>query len=167
MADFDRLRSHYYRRFAFETMNPVTDAELIMMTLHDAKNDQTWSDEFNAQIELAIEAVRKLERENAELWERLRSYVVLTPGAPATAGYPDTRILTVTQGRCDTTLTERFHNPECQCVTYFGNLGPCMTWNEGSEENHCVYCDHTLRCHEQLLTLRALPGKPRPEATDK
>ena len=54
-------------------MNPVTDAELIMMTLHDAKNGQTWSSEFNAQIDLAIEAVRRLERENADLRERLQN----------------------------------------------------------------------------------------------
>ncbi len=50
------------------------------------------------------------------------------------------------QGRCEMTLTERFYNPSCQCRTYPNNLGPCETFEEGSNGN-CVYCDHNLECH--------------------
>lgn len=50
------------------------------------------------------------------------------------------------QGRCETTLTERFANPDCKCPTYAGNLGPCRTFEVGMSER-CVYCDHERDCH--------------------
>jgi len=50
------------------------------------------------------------------------------------------------QGRCETTLTERFSNPFCQCNTYVGNLGPCRTFEIGTN-GRCVYCDHEPNCH--------------------
>lgn len=54
------------------------------------------------------------------------------------------------QGRCETTLTERFKNPSCKCDTYPDNLGPCRTFEEGARCGYCVYCDHNLRCHKEL-----------------
>lgn len=51
------------------------------------------------------------------------------------------------QGRCETTLTERFSNPDCQCETYSRNLGPCKTFEEGTDEGRCAYCDHKIECH--------------------
>lgn len=54
------------------------------------------------------------------------------------------------QGRCETTLTERFENRACQCGTYQGNLGPCKTFLLGADPGRCVYCDHTVECHETL-----------------
>ncbi len=56
------------------------------------------------------------------------------------------------QGLCDTTMTERHFNPWCVCPTYEGNLGPCLTWEEGSN-GRCVYCDHTIVCHAAVLDL--------------
>lgn len=50
------------------------------------------------------------------------------------------------QGLCDTTLTERFANPDCRCDTYAGNLGPCKTFEMG-QGGRCVYCDHEAACH--------------------
>lgn len=50
------------------------------------------------------------------------------------------------QGRCDTTLTERFANSACQCPTYPENLGPCQTFETGGN-GQCVYCDHSQKCH--------------------
>ena len=54
------------------------------------------------------------------------------------------------QGRCETTLTERFAYRGCQCGTYDGNLGPCKTWESGADPTRCVYCDHTYACHEAI-----------------
>jgi hypothetical protein len=56
----------------------------------------------------------------------------------------------LSQGPCETTLTERFKFSGCQCGTYEGNLGPCKSWEEGSN-SRCVYCDHTLKCHNALI----------------
>lgn len=56
------------------------------------------------------------------------------------------------QGRCDTTMTERFVNPLCRCSTYAGNHGPCMTYEVGGNAFKCVYCDHNAICHIELLT---------------
>lgn len=53
------------------------------------------------------------------------------------------------QGRCETTLTERFENPECRCNTYEGNFGPCETFEIGANGN-CVYCDHSSACHKEI-----------------
>lgn len=58
---------------------------------------------------------------------------------------------------CDTTLTERFVNPECQCKKYDGNLGPCKTFKAGGNKSwdgpvHCAYCDHELICHTATIT---------------
>lgn len=50
------------------------------------------------------------------------------------------------QGLCDTTMTERFENPDCECDTYLDNLGPCAAHEEGSEGGMCVYCDHRIAC---------------------
>lgn len=50
------------------------------------------------------------------------------------------------QGRCATTLTERFHNPACRCPTYPTNLGPCVAFEAGGN-GRCVYCDHEHACH--------------------
>lgn len=47
---------------------------------------------------------------------------------------------------CDTTLTERFVNPNCKCATYEGNLGPCRTFELGAS-GRCAYCDHEKDCH--------------------
>lgn len=65
------------------------------------------------------------------------------------------------QGRCETTLTERFANPQCRCATYPGNLGPCKTFECGAGER-CVYCDHSDECHAALAsTGRAEAGDVR------
>ena len=50
------------------------------------------------------------------------------------------------QGLCETTLTERFANPECTCATYESNLGPCKIFEAGAN-GRCVYCDHEKECH--------------------
>jgi len=51
---------------------------------------------------------------------------------------------------CDTTMTERFEKfptpPYC-CGTYKLNLGPCKVFHPGAISERCVYCDHTLECH--------------------
>jgi hypothetical protein len=57
------------------------------------------------------------------------------------------------QGRCETTLTERFRFPECACGTYPDNLGPCLTWEEGGN-GRCAYCDHGPVCHADLAAQR-------------
>lgn len=46
---------------------------------------------------------------------------------------------------CETTGTPRL---PCamHCGTYPGNLGPCETFEEGSN-GRCVYCDHGKQCH--------------------
>lgn len=54
------------------------------------------------------------------------------------------------QGRCDTTLTERFENPDCTCLTYAGNLGPCADHGGPSNNGRCVYCDHEMHCKPYL-----------------
>ena len=51
------------------------------------------------------------------------------------------------QGRCATTMVERFENPDCRCSTYDGNLGPCALFHRGSN-GQCVYCDHEESFHE-------------------
>jgi hypothetical protein len=53
------------------------------------------------------------------------------------------------QGLCETTMTERFSNPDCTCPTYPGNLGPCASFEEGSN-GRCVYCDHERVCHAKI-----------------
>ena len=53
------------------------------------------------------------------------------------------------QGRCETTLTERFDYPDCSCGTYEGNLGPCKTYEEGAS-GRCVYCEHDIECHHAI-----------------
>ena len=50
---------------------------------------------------------------------------------------------------CDTTLTERYEFKDCKCDTYEGNLGPCETFEVGSNDR-CVYCDHSKECHIAL-----------------
>jgi hypothetical protein len=60
------------------------------------------------------------------------------------------------QGLCETTLTERFVNPDCRCNTYAGNLGPCKTFEVG-QSGRCVYCDHEASCH------LAAPPQPAPD----
>src|SRR6266851_3316472 len=50
------------------------------------------------------------------------------------------------QGLCETTLTERFTNPNCCCPTYSNNLGPCKSYEQGGN-GRCVYCDHEEVCH--------------------
>lgn len=62
-----------------------------------------------------------------------------------------------TQGRCDTTLTERFENPKCRCNTYPDNLGPCKTWEVGMN-GRCVYCDHENLCHAQIIDITQQKG---------
>ena len=52
-------------------------------------------------------------------------------------------------GRCETTMTKRFHNPTCRCSTYPTNLGPCEEFEAG-KNGACVYCDHDRTCHEEL-----------------
>lgn len=59
----------------------------------------------------------------------------LAPAAPAAAE----------PRRCETTGTMRYHNPDCKCPTYEGNLGPCAAHEEGAN-GRCVYCDHELSC---------------------
>ncbi len=54
------------------------------------------------------------------------------------------------QGRCETTLTERFKVDDCVCNTYPDNLGPCETYETGASGN-CVYCDHEEECHNKVL----------------
>lgn len=54
------------------------------------------------------------------------------------------------QGRCDTTLTERFAHPVCACGTYEGNLGPCKVFEAGMDPERCVYCDHKGECHAAI-----------------
>lgn len=62
---------------------------------------------------------------------------------------PDTSGGAGSQGLCETTLTERFENPNCKCKTYIGNLGPCRDFLAGSE-GRCVYCDHERSCHDAV-----------------
>ena len=59
--------------------------------------------------------------------------------------------MSISQGRCPTTLTERFSNEACRCDTYEGNLGPCRTYIESARTGVCVYCDHSLECHDLAL----------------
>jgi hypothetical protein len=83
---------------------------------------------------------------------------------------------TPSQGPCETTLTRRFQNAMCRCVTYADNLGPCKTFEEGAEAGHCVYCDHGQECHESLVAahmimdvaeyLGSTLAKPDPRAWD-
>lgn len=54
------------------------------------------------------------------------------------------------QGRCETTLTERFEYPNCKCGTYPKNLGPCKTFLPGANPTRCAYCDHDIHCHEAV-----------------
>jgi len=54
------------------------------------------------------------------------------------------------QGRCETTLTERFEIGRCSCGTYPGNLGPCETFEPGAN-SRCAYCDHGGPCHQVVL----------------
>lgn len=63
----------------------------------------------------------------------------------------------IAQGPCETTLTPRFAIKDCSCGTYEGNLGPCLTWNEGNAVGRCVFCDHGLDCHVKLSRLLAPP----------
>jgi len=69
----------------------------------------------------------------------------------------------VAQGKCETTLTERFAYPDCKCSTYEGNLGPCKTWEPGGDPTRCVYCDHDAACHIALYThpIPAAPAVPK------
>lgn len=60
----------------------------------------------------------------------------------------------LSQGRCEATLTERFYNSRCACSTYQGNLGPCKTYEEGPN-GRCAYCDHEAGCHQQILEATA------------
>ncbi len=53
------------------------------------------------------------------------------------------------QGKCETTLTERFFLRDCGCGTYPGNLGPCTTWLDNGKVR-CTYCDHGPNCHARL-----------------
>ncbi len=53
------------------------------------------------------------------------------------------------QGLCDTTMTERFDIGNCNCDTYPNNLGPCIEFKLGMN-NNCVYCDHNKECHNIL-----------------
>lgn len=70
------------------------------------------------------------------------------------------------QGRCETTLTERFA-VECSCGTYDGNLGPCKTFLEGAEAGRCVYCDHKIECHNKILAISIIPDQPiRPQRNE-
>ena len=60
----------------------------------------------------------------------------------------------ISQGLCDTTLTERFWPVNCECDTYPNNLGPCAE-PEIQRDGRCVYCDHKPECHV-LVTVRGL-----------
>jgi hypothetical protein len=60
------------------------------------------------------------------------------------------------QGRCDTTLTERFAYPDCKCGTYPGNQGPCKDWEPSGNPLFCVYCAHGRACHEAVLQASAV-----------
>ena len=60
------------------------------------------------------------------------------------------------QGRCPTTLTLRYENPDCRCDTYPGNLGPCAAFEVGMSGD-CVYCEHNEECHRRLLEIMG-PG---------
>ena len=51
----------------------------------------------------------------------------------------------ISQGLCETTLTERFRQPNCKCATYADNLGPCAAHFEGAN-GRCVFCDHEMTC---------------------
>lgn len=58
--------------------------------------------------------------------------------------------VSVYQGYCDTTLTERFSIDTCKCDTYAENLGPCKTWLDNGN-GRCSYCDHGPICHIAVL----------------
>lgn len=62
------------------------------------------------------------------------------------------------EGHCETTLTERFFYPDCQCGTYAGNLGPCKTFLGGADPLRCVYCDHKIECHITITSPASDPG---------
>ena len=60
----------------------------------------------------------------------------------------------VSQGRCESTFTERFWPVNCECSTYDGNMGPCAEFEAGGN-GLCVYCDHLAECH-RLVTIQGL-----------
>lgn len=62
----------------------------------------------------------------------------------------------VSQGQCDTTMTERFVPIDCVCDTYEGNLGPCATF-EATTSGKCVYCNHRQACHEVSTVVHQCP----------
>lgn len=62
------------------------------------------------------------------------------------------------QGRCETTLTERFAYPDCTCGTYPDNLGPCKTFEAGGDPDRCVYCDHVVECHAAIAEQKISNG---------
>lgn len=67
------------------------------------------------------------------------------------------------EGRCDTTLTERFDIGGCGCATYEGNVGgPCKTFERGVN-GRCVYCDHEKSCHDKLLALASPASEEKEE----
>ena len=74
---------------------PLTDAEVkrsVGIALMSGM-EQAWEDMCHFAKDLARE-LDELERENAELRERLKDHVVhLEPGAPGTAGYSGTIIV--------------------------------------------------------------------------
>jgi hypothetical protein len=108
----------------------------------------------------AIDAILELDNLPSKIWHALTNLKAFlsTPTAGVTPA-PDAAPVMGgdAQGLCDTTLTQRFANPNCQCETYEGNLGPCKTFEAG-QNGHCVYCDHEASCH------LAAPPKPAPDA---
>lgn len=69
--------------------------------------------------------------------------------AVSTSGHSADATKMVSEGRCDTTETERFAFQGCACATYAGNKGPCATYEPGVNDR-CVYCDHDKACHDGL-----------------
>jgi NTP pyrophosphatase (non-canonical NTP hydrolase) len=47
---------------------------------------------------------------------------------------------------CDTTSTPRRPRGWCSCGTS-DDLGPCVSFEKGSLDEFCVYCNHTFGCH--------------------
>lgn len=54
---------------------------------------------------------------------------------------------------CDTTSTPRVAAHWCMCVDRTDMMGPCLTWEEGSN-GRCAYCDHDRYCHQMLKAAR-------------
>ncbi len=86
-----------------------------------------------ATVKVLVDRISALESEKTALEVQVALLSAITGQRPKS------------QGRCDTTETERFENPNCICKTYARNLGPCADHELGGN-GRCCYCDHEMTC---------------------